>query len=185
MKKYVLLSLAIIGATAVVLLMMGRLPFCKCGVIRLWSGDIWSNQNSQQLADPYSLTHISHGIALYGLLLLGGRRWELGLRLVTAVLFESAWEIFENTDFVINRYREETISLDYYGDSVLNVMGDIGAMISGFWIASKLSVKTTVAAAVLLEVLLLITIRDSLVLNIIMLIHPSETIREWQTGAFR
>jgi hypothetical protein len=185
MKKYVLLSLVIMGATAVVLLMMGRLPFCKCGVIRLWSGDIWSNQNSQQLVDPYSLTHITHGIALYGLLWLAGRRWEPGIRLVAAVLLESAWEIFENTDFVINRYREETISLDYYGDSVLNVMGDIGTMIFGFWIASKLSVRTTLIVAVLLEVGLLITIRDSLVLNIIMLIFPSDTIRHWQTGAFR
>ena len=100
-----------------------------------------------------------------------------------AVLLESGWEILENTDFVINRYREETISLDYYGDSVFNVIGDISAMMLGFWIASTLPARITAIETVLLEALLLIWIRDSLAINIIMLIHPSETIKHWQTGA--
>jgi hypothetical protein len=182
MKKYVPGSIAVMILTAVILLLMGRLPFCRCGVVSLWSGDIWSNQNSQQLADPYSFTHITHGIGFYALLWLAARKWPAGRRLLAAVVLESAWEVLENADFVINRYREETISLDYYGDSILNSLGDIASMIVGFWLASKLPPRATLVGAVLLELVLLIAIRDSLVINIIMLISPSETIRQWQTG---
>ena len=182
MKKYVLISIGVMAATAGVLLLMGRLPFCRCGVISLWSGDIGATRILRQLADPYSFTHVTHGIGFYALLWLVARRWPVGRRLLAAVLVESGWEILENTDFIINRYREETISLDYYGDSVLNVMGDITAMMLGFWIASKLPARITAVCTVLPEVALLITIRDSLLINIIMLISPSETIRQWQSG---
>jgi len=176
-----LAALAILAFTALVELRLGRLPFCKCGIIRLWSGDIWSNQASQQFTDPYTFTHIIHGVLWYMLVWwIAGKRLSTGARFLAAVLIESAWEIFENTDFVIQRYRTVTISLDYYGDSVFNSMGDIVAMMSGYFLASRLPVRVTIAAAVLLDLFLLFWYRDSLALNILMLIYPVNAIKNWQ-----
>ena len=176
-----LAALAILAFTALVELRLGRLPFCKCGIIRLWSGDIWSNQASQQFTDPYTFTHIIHGVLWYMLVWwIAGKRLSTGARFLAAVLIESAWEIFENTDFVIQRYRTVTISLDYYGDSVFNSMGDIVAMMSGYFLASRLPVRVTIAAAVLLDLFLLFWYRDSLALNILMLIYPVDAIKNWQ-----
>jgi hypothetical protein len=101
---------------------------------------------------------------------------------VLAVALESAWEIFENTDFVINRYREATISLDYYGDSVLNSVCDILAMGAGFLAARKLTVRSVVALTAVMELAVLWWIRDNLTLNIVMLIYPLDAIRMWQAG---
>lgn len=173
----------IIASAGFLELKMGRTPIFKYGPVRFWSGDINSNQNSQQLADPYSFTHITHGVLFYALLSVGpAGRLPLGFRAVIATALESAWEVFENTDFVINRYRAATISLDYYGDSVINSIFDIMAALFGFWLASRLSWPATIAVVILLEVILALWIRDSLLLNIIMLIYPLEAIKKWQMG---
>lgn len=179
--RQVLAIFTLMAITAIVLLGMGRLPFCKCGVIRLWAGNIWSNENSQQFADPYTFTHVLHGVLIYLFLwLLAGKRLPVATRLVCAVAVECGWEILENSNFIIQRYRAETISLDYYGDSVFNSMGDILGMIVGFGIAWKLPPTLTAVGAVLLDLALMLIIRDSLAINIIMLIHPIEAIRRWQ-----
>ena len=159
---------------------MGQIPICKCGYVKLWHGIVFSSENSQHISDWYTPSHVIHGFGFYGLLWLIGRRWPLGLRLVLAMVIESGWEIFENTDLVINRYREVTISLDYYGDSVLNSICDILAMVVGFVIASRLPVSGTIAATIGLELLVLFFIRDNLTLNIIMLIYPLDSIKGWQ-----
>jgi hypothetical protein len=175
-------AVTLIAAAAVTLLQMGQVPICKCGYVKLWHGVVFSSENSQHISDWYTPSHVIHGFAFYGLLWLIGRRWPLGLRLVLAIAIEAGWEIFENTDLVINRYREVTISLDYYGDSVLNSVCDILAMVVGFAIASRLPVWATVGLVIALELVVLYFIRDNLTLNIIMLIYPLDAIKAWQAA---
>lgn len=161
---------------------MGQVPVCKCGYIKVWHGTVFSSENSQHISDWYTPSHVIHGFAFYGLLWLIGRRWPLGLRLVLAIAIEAGWEIFENTDMVINRYREVTISLDYYGDSVLNSVADIGSMVLGFLAAWRLPVLLIVALTVVMEVGVAWWIRDNLTLNILQLLYPTDAVLQWQRG---
>jgi uncharacterized protein DUF2585 len=174
--------LAIMGVAAVVELAMGRVPWCTCGYIKLWHGVVASSENSQHLTDWYTFTHIVHGFGFYLLLWLLARRTHPMSRFVAAVFLEAAWEVLENTPWIIDRYRAATLALDYYGDSVINSMSDVVAMMVGFWLARKAPVWVSVALVVVLEVALALVIRDNLTLNILMLIHPVDAIKRWQLG---
>jgi hypothetical protein len=180
---YVLAVAGLLALLAIVLLAMGRVTWCKCGYVKLWHGEVMSSENSQHITDWYTFSHVIHGFGLYGILWLVGRSWALGLRLTLATAVEVSWEIIENTEFVINRYRETTIALDYFGDSVINSQADVLACVLGFLLAARLPVWTTVALAIAMEAVVGYVIRDNLTLNIIMLIHPFAAIKAWQGGA--
>ena len=177
-----LLTALIIALAAAYLLWIGREPICKCGDIKLWHGTVVSSENSQHISDWYTPSHIIHGFLFFGILWLVARRLSLGWRLAIATLVEAAWEIVENSDAVIERYRSVTISLDYFGDSVLNVVADITAMIIGFFLASRLPVWATVALAIAFEATTIWLIRDGLALNVLMLVWPLDSVAAWQAG---
>jgi hypothetical protein len=175
------IAVVLVG-TALVLSSQGRLWWCSCDYLLVWSGDPWSSDNSQHLLDPYSFTHLLHGFLLCGLLALIVPRLSAVWRLWLAVSIEAVWEVLENSEFVIRRYREETAALGYHGDTIVNSLGDILACGLGFVMAQRLGFRRTLALFVLTEVTLAILIRDNLTLNILMLIYPIDAIKEWQAA---
>jgi hypothetical protein len=166
--------------SAVVLRWEGRLWMCACGTIRLWSSQICSSDNSQHILDAYSFTHVLHGFLFFWLIRLLFSRLRPGWQFALAALLEVSWEIFENTNFIIERYRSETAALGYAGDTVVNSLGDTFCCLVGFLIAFRLGWRKSLVVFAVLEVVLIIWIRDSLLLEILMLAMPIDGIRAWQ-----
>lgn len=177
-----LVILGLVVLMAVVLLAMGRVPICACGSVRLWYGEVNSAENSQHIADWYTPSHVVHGLLFFGALRWLMPRHGLPARAVAATVVEAAWEIVENTPQVINRYREATMALGYAGDSVINSVSDVGAMLLGFALAARLPVWGSVGLVVVLELAALVAIRDNLSLNVLMLLWPLDAVRNWQAG---
>ena len=177
-----LVALALAGLTALTLLLMGQPAICTCGRIELWAPGASGPTTSQMLADWYSLSHVLHGVLLYGLFHLLWRRASVEKRFVAAVIVEGLWEIVENSPWVLERYRSVTIEVGYYGDSVLNSMSDLAMMALGFWFARKAPVWASVAMVVIFEVAAAIAIRNNLFFSTLMLIAPQQSVLDWQAG---
>lgn len=177
-----LAALGIVAVAVGTLLLMGRPPICPCGTVKLWHGAVQSAENSQQIADWYSLSHVVHGLLFCLATWAVARRIGPAWRLTLAVLIEAAWEVLENTPTMIDRYRAVTLAWGYSGDSVLNSVADIACMTAGFLLARRLPVWASSLLGLALELVAAAVIRDNLTLNVLMLIAPSDTIRTWQAG---
>jgi hypothetical protein len=179
-----LIVAGIVLAAGLALYLMGHPLICKCGYVKLWHFNVVSSENSQHLIDWYTPSHLIHGFLFYFALWLLSRFLPLSfaMRLILAVAIEATWEVVENTDFVINHYREMTISLDYYGDSVINSVSDILFMVLGYFMAARLPVWLTVTIAIGLELFVGAMIRDNLTLNVLMFVWPLDAVLDWQQG---
>lgn len=163
----------------IILSLMGRIAWCECG-LGLWTSDAWGSDTSQHFADPYSTSHVLHGIIFYLILRYAVPKLSQGWRLIIAIIVEIGWEILENSPIIINRYREATAALGYTGDSILNSVGDVLCVLLGFYIAYKLPWKWTLVITIIIELIMLYLFRDNLTLNVVMLVYPIEAIKEWQ-----
>lgn len=171
----------ILAVTAAIEFGLGRTLLGPNG-FGIWSGDIWSIDNSQFIADAYSFSHVIHGMIFYWFLWLVARKLPIRYRFLVALIIEAIWETLENSPLIINRYREATIALGYVGDSIMNSLADIGMTAIGFEMARRYSVWITVTLILIMEIGCLIWIRDNLALNVLMLAHPLEAIKIWQSA---
>lgn len=172
----IVLALAIF---ATILHIMGRIPYCTCG-LKLWTWDAWGSESSQNFMDPYSSSHFLHGIIFFALLALVARRLSLTAKLWISIGLEMAWELLENSPLIIDRYRAATASLGYTGDSILNSTADVLFMMLGFWLAWRLKWQWSLAILILTELIMLAIYRDNLTLNVLMLLTPIDAVRDWQ-----
>jgi len=181
-RNTIIAAICLMAAAAVFLWLQGRVFWCQAGDWSPWSWQINSAHNSQHVIDAYSFTHILHGVLEFWLIGLVFRRVPFAWRLVIAIFIEASWEVIENSSYIIERYRAATISLDYFGDSIVNSLSDITCCALGFSIAYKLKFRKSLALFVATELILIFTIRDSLIINLIMLIYPLDAIKAWQLG---
>ena len=179
---HILVAIILIGGLALIEFLNGRLPICKCGYVLAWYNNTNGPGNSQHLTDWYTFSHLIHGFLFYGFLWLVARKLPVRTRLILAIIIECGWELLENSPLIIDRYRTATFALDYYGDSIINSVSDVIAMVVGFLLAKKFPIYLSIFIIVALELFAGYMVRDNLTLNVIMLIYPIESIKVWQAA---
>ncbi len=180
--RYLAIAAGFVALQAAALSAMGLPLICTCGHLDLWHGNPSGPETSQHLTDWYTVTHIVHGVGFYLLLWLVAPRLPVGVRFALAVGLEAAWEVIENTPFIMERYRQTALARGYFGDSVVNSVFDTVTAAAGFVLAHILPVWSTIVLVVAIELILALAIRDNLTLNIVQLIFQSDAINRWQGG---
>jgi hypothetical protein len=183
--RAIVVSLIVVLMAVVALRVMGRRWWCKCVTPHVFVTGIWSAHNSQHLLDPYTFSHVQHGLLLYALFVVIAPRCSQEFRAVASISIECAWEVLENTNWVIERYRESTVALEYSGDSIVNSVADIAACALGYGMAVSVPVLAAVVCFAAIEGVMILWIRDSLLLNVLMLFHPIESIKHWQLDSLQ
>jgi hypothetical protein len=159
-------------ATVAILFAFGRSVWCPHGD---WAVAVWQTDGahlSQHLLDPYSFTHIEHGVLFFFALVWLLPKTSLSTRFVLALLLESAWEVVENSSWLIHTFRQDALAQGYVGDSIVNALSDIACCALGFWFAARTRWYWGVALLVVTEIVLYLTISDNLVRNILLPIWP-------------
>lgn len=182
LNAWLAVGLGLIAMQAAILLAMGQPLICACGYVKLWHGVVQSPETSQHLTDWYTPSHVIHGVLFYAGLWLLAPRLPVGVRFVIAMGLEVGWEVFENTEFAMERYRQGALAQGYFGDSVINSVFDTFAAAGGFLMARLAPLWATVALVIGMEVFVGVMIRDNLTLNIIQFLYPTEAVSRWQTG---
>jgi hypothetical protein len=180
-KRWALGVPALLAIQGALLLAMGRPPICTCGIVKFWEGNVLSAEMSQHLFDWYTYSHIVHGLLFYGALRFVFPKSPVLPRLLIATGIEAAWEIAENTPWVIEAYRKQALAQGYVGDSMINSLSDTLSMIAGFAFARFAPVWASVVLALGLEAYAAYEIHDNLTLNVLNFIHPFDVITQWQS----
>lgn len=167
---------------AFVLHLFGQPPICTCDYVKLWEGVVSSGGNSQHITDWYTLSHVIHGFLFYLLLRTLFPRMPVLTRLLLAVGIEIAWEITENTPWLIEHYRQQALAQGYVGDSILNSLSDTVAMIAGFLLVRHTRWWLILMLAIMFEAFTVFYIRDGLVLNILGFFYIPDFIHSWQSA---
>jgi hypothetical protein len=107
---------------------------------------------SQTFIDRYSLSHITHGVLFYFVFknISFTKKYSLSL----TIILEIIWEWFENTPYVIKKYRTNPEYDNYKGDSILNIIGDIIFTVIGYFIADYAPIASIIMI-IILEIILI------------------------------
>jgi hypothetical protein len=160
-----LLSLLVLGLLE---LSMGRTPWSIDGSRCLLAKDPTVKPNSQCMVDHWTPGHVEQGMFFYLLLSIFRRHDSWPKKIGLCVLLEFLWELCENTNYMIARYR----SAGYLGDSLANSLTDCIACLYGFMIAIQLKPKWTLATIVAWEIISFWWFRDNGLRNVLRLGFP-------------
>ncbi|WP_106475722.1 DUF2585 family protein [Phytohalomonas tamaricis] len=161
---HVLRVVLVLGTMVVWLKLVGRSYICPCGVVVFWQSELDPAQNSQQFADWYSLLHVMYGFGLFIFANVMRPHWSLGAKALMALVSSAIWEMVENTPFVVALFKHSPHAPTYWGDSILNSLGDTLFVMIGFGLATRLSLWAIAALAVALELAVSFAINDGMVL---------------------
>lgn len=177
---YSLLSLLLVGLMGAMELWLGRNLACPCG-IKLWHSVISNYGNSQHLFDWYSMVHVLHGLAYYWLVTLFDRKNKLSIiqKFVIAVFLSCAFEVIENTKWIIAAYRSHYSTFHYTGDSVVNSIGDVISVSIGFWVTTKAKLWMSITFFCVDVILIVYALNTVITSNTIIILDKIQHMKFW------